>query len=168
MTRFGSVSDVRTVSSMKPGCCRRIGRTFSLIVFASSCDFPGLVLTSTTRVNMGSSPFVGYGLKGTSREMRGAGCHSIFWPEHNATPVKRASSRPGTSANLLRFVCSCKICEVNWIGANQVAGRGSQFEKIGFFFARCRGMLGVLVLQKGEANPRRSACVQLPTDSGQA
>jgi len=34
-----------------------------------------LVLTSTTRVNMGSSPFVGYGLKGTSRELRGAGRH---------------------------------------------------------------------------------------------
>src|ERR1700687_6053599 len=62
---------------MKPTCCRRIGRTFSLIAFAASCDFPGLLLTSTTRVNMGNSPFVGYGLKGTSREMRGAGCHPI-------------------------------------------------------------------------------------------
>jgi hypothetical protein len=59
-TRFGSMSEVRTVTSRKPACWRRIGRTFSLIVFATAADFWGLVLTSTTRVNIGSSPFVGY------------------------------------------------------------------------------------------------------------
>src|SRR6266404_703794 len=93
MTRFGSVSDVRTVSSRKPACWRRIGRTFSLIVFASSWDFPGLLLTSTTRVNMGSSPFVGYGLKGTSRELRGAG----FYPNcgQNITLLPSLGRRQG-------------------------------------------------------------------------
>src|ERR1700675_965237 len=129
MTRFGSVSEVRTVSSMKPACWRRIGRTFSLIVFASSWDFPGLVLTSTTRVNMGSSPFVGYGLKGTSREMRGAGCH----PNLART---QPYSRPASVVKVreeVRGCCRCKICEVNRVDANQAAGGGSRFEKIAFF-----------------------------------
>src|SRR5260370_16125795 len=46
------MSDVKTVSSTKPFCLFRIGRTFSWIVFASSCDFPVLVVISTTRVNI--------------------------------------------------------------------------------------------------------------------
>src|SRR6202795_4020525 len=94
MTRFGSVSEVRTVSSMKPASWGRIGRTFSLIVFASSWDFPGLVLTSTTRVNMGNSPFVGYGLKGTSREMLGAGCHPISGQNTTLLPPNRHRQGP--------------------------------------------------------------------------
>src|SRR6267378_8707908 len=118
MTRFGSVSEVRTVSSMKPACWRRIGRTFSLIVFASSWDFPGLVLTSTTRVNMGSSPFVGYGLKGTSRELRGAGCHP------NLARTQRYSRRAGAvkARDPVQPDCSCKVCEINWVGANLSGG----------------------------------------------
>src|ERR1700704_6997546 len=119
MTRFGSVSEVRTVSSMKPACCRRIGRTFSLIVFASSWDFPGLVLTSTTLVNMGSSPFVGYGLKGTSRELRGAGCR--LDSGQNTTLLPSSGLRQGRDP--VRPGCSCKICEINWVGANLSGGQ---------------------------------------------
>src|SRR6266581_109578 len=46
------MSEVKTVSSTKPLCFLRIGRTFSWIVFARSCDFPVLVVISTTRVNI--------------------------------------------------------------------------------------------------------------------
>src|SRR3981081_2666884 len=124
MTRFGSVSDVRTVSSIKPTCCRRIGRTFSLIAFAVSWDFPGLLLTSTTRVNMGNSPFVGYGLKGTSREMRDAGCPPISGQKITLLPSNE--HRQG------RKECNRKICEVNQIGVNHSAGGGSQTQRISF------------------------------------
>src|SRR6267378_8503618 len=109
MTRFGSVSEVRTVSSMKPACWRRIGRTFSLIVFASSWDFPGLVLTSTTLVNMGSSPFVGYGLKGTSRELRGAGCHPNCGQNITLLPSRERRQDPARGRRLSQWFAAAKL-----------------------------------------------------------
>src|SRR5258706_6156953 len=52
-TRFGSVSDTKRVSSANPVCLFRIGSTLSLMRVVRSLAFPGLVVTSTVRVNMG-------------------------------------------------------------------------------------------------------------------
>src|SRR5713226_8668445 len=53
-TRFGSVSDTKRVSSANPVCFFRIGSTLSLMRVERSFAFPGLVVTSTVRVNMGT------------------------------------------------------------------------------------------------------------------
>src|SRR5258706_2729264 len=53
-TRFGSVSDTKRVSSANPVCFFRIGSTLSLMREVRSLAFPGLVVISTVRVNMGT------------------------------------------------------------------------------------------------------------------
>src|SRR3989442_4325891 len=58
-TRFGSVSDTKRVSSANPVCLFRIGSTLSLMRVVSSRAVPDLVVSSTTLVYMGSTPFGG-------------------------------------------------------------------------------------------------------------
>src|SRR5258708_38689932 len=130
MTRFGSVSEVRTVSSRKPVCFRRIGRTLSLIAFAISWDFPGLLWTSTTRVNIGNSPFEGYGLKGTSRELRGAGCHPISGQNTTLLRSRRSRQEPR------KCLCALpsKACGINWIGETKECAKAPQSAKSSFHF----------------------------------
>ena len=50
--RSGSASELRMISSSKPFCFFRMGTPFSLIVLESSFAFPGLLVSSTTRVNI--------------------------------------------------------------------------------------------------------------------
>jgi hypothetical protein len=57
-------------SSTNPACFFRIGRTFSSISAHGSRAFSGLVVSSTTLVYMGDTPFRGRKLKGSSRSRR--------------------------------------------------------------------------------------------------
>src|SRR5260370_41804917 len=98
MMRCGSVSEVRTVSSTNPVCFFKMGRTFSLMVFASSLAFPDLALISTTRVNIGlllSSVKV---LKGTFAAGRGDGL--VFIGLKYVTPFRRMCQLAGTVATI--------------------------------------------------------------------
>ena len=56
-TRFGSMSETITVSSTNPVCLFKMGRTLSSMLLQSSRAFPDLLVISTTRVNMESTPF---------------------------------------------------------------------------------------------------------------
>src|SRR5262249_25739110 len=51
-TRSGFWSEIKTISSTKPGWVFRSGRTLSPTVRLSSLAFPALVGISTTRVNI--------------------------------------------------------------------------------------------------------------------
>ena len=65
-------SKPRIVGSVltNPRCFFRIGRTFVSIISQSSPAFPGLLVSSTTHVYMGSNPFCWYPVKGTRRDAR--------------------------------------------------------------------------------------------------
>src|SRR5258708_21663374 len=80
-TRFGSVSDIKRVSSANPVCLFRIGSTLSLMRVARSLAFPGLVVTSTVRVNMEDSfcAVLTDNARGYRSKLTGCGGESLGW-----------------------------------------------------------------------------------------
>src|SRR6202030_4638996 len=84
-TRSGRGSDTRGASSTNPACFFRIGNTLLLMMVVSSLALPDLVFSSTTLVYMGSTPFGGKNVKGTSRKL--AQLPSL--PARNGNTIRR-------------------------------------------------------------------------------